>query len=269
MEPQSLLWSVKGKAATVFLLGSLHLLTKDSLSISREIHKAYERAETIVFETNPEGMTDPVVRQKMLGLGLYPKGETLRQHVSEETYRLLERKAAAEGLPMEELDRLKPWLCALTLHARELQRLGFNPKYGIDSHFYEKAKTDKKAMVFLETVEFQLELFASLDRYGQESFLRQTLNDLQVIETMASDLIAAWKGGDARRVDAIIDMSFKDHADIYDRLVVQRNRAWLPRIRKMMKGHNDVFVVVGAGHLVGESGLVERLRRSGHKVTQY
>ena len=47
-----------------------------------------------------------------------------------------------------------------------------------------------------------------------------------------------------------------------------RNERWLPKIQEWAQGNKNVLVVVGAGHLVGNNGLVELLRKKGLKVTQ-
>ena len=51
-----------------------------------------------------------------------------------------------------------------------------------------------------------------------------------------------------------------------DRLIYNRNRKWLAEMPMMMK-QNPTFFVVGAGHLVGDEGVLEGLRKAGYTVT--
>jgi uncharacterized protein YbaP (TraB family) len=262
------LWSLETDKNTIYLLGSLHLLTKDSYPLDEEIERAYDDSQKIVFETDLDGLNSPVMQAKIMTLGLYPSDQTLRQNVSEQTYGALEKKVAAAGLTMPAFDRLKPWACGLTLTVMALQRLGFDLSYGIDTTFFQKAKKDGKDRIFLEPVEYQIDLLAKMANGEQELCLRQTLEDLDVVETMAPDMAAAWKTGDVDRLDSIMNSTLKKHPDILDRLLVQRNRKWLSQIENLMDQDHNVLVIVGAGHLVGPQGLPELLRGKGHKVRQ-
>jgi hypothetical protein len=55
---------------------------------------------------------------------------------------------------------------------------------------------------------------------------------------------------------------------MFDVLVVNRNKSWMPRIEQFLTGHDDALVVVGAAHLVGKQGVLELLRAKGYTVDQ-
>ena len=213
-------------------------------------------------------MDDPATLQRMMKQGLYPNDTKLAEKISDETYGLFQQEVTALGLPIAHFERFKPWLSALTIIALELKRLGFDPKHGIDQHFFNKAKQDGKECVFLESVDYQLGLFANMDDNQQESFLKQTLKDLKIVDTMAQQMIQAWQTGDIDQLGAILQMCFKDHPELYERFVIDRNRAWIGRIEDLMKQGEDVLVVVGAGHLVGKESLIELLRVKGYEPVQ-
>ena len=265
---KNFLWSIETEKNTTYLLGSIHLLKSDSFPLSKGIEDAYGACKKIVFETDIDGTQNPAFQTKMLTLGLYSSGQTLKQNLSKQTYASLKKKAVTAGLSMAQLDRFRPWLCAVTLTAIELQRLGFDPNYGIDMYFFDKAKKDGKEIIFLETVEYQLKAFSEMAERDEESFLRQTLKDLEVIETMFSDIVESWKTGDVDKLESIMKISFKDHPDIYHRLVIQRNKEWITQIENLMKQDDNVLVIVGAGHLAGTENILELLKKKGHKIRQ-
>ncbi len=262
------LWAVKTDKATVYLLGSLHLLKSDSYPLDRNIEDAYRDCKRICLEADIDRLKDPTYQTTMLAQGLYPEGQTLAQNISKETYSLLEKKAAEVGLSMAQLNRFKPWLCNLTLVGLELQRKGFDPTYGVDTYFFNKAKKDGKEMLFLETVEFQMKLFSELDSNEGESLLRQSLKDLEVIDTMLPDMVKAWENGDDARLGSIMNISFKDHPDIYNRFVVQRNKAWVGTIEGLLAQGGTSLVVAGAGHFVGPENLLQLLKGKGYTIEQ-
>jgi uncharacterized protein YbaP (TraB family) len=204
----------------------------------------------------------------MMTHGLYVDGQTLKENVSKETYKMLEEKVVAAGIPMASFDRFKPWFCALTLSVMEFQKLGFLPTYGVDTYFFTKAKKAGKEIIPLESTEFQLNLFAEMVELQQESFLRQTLEEIEVIATMASDMVDAWTAGDLDKMDSIMKMSFKEHPDIYDRFVVERNKKWISKIEHLINQDGNAMVIVGAGHLVGTKNLLDLLRAKGYRIEQ-
>ena len=158
-EPQStpqrhFLWSVETNKNTIYLLGSLHVLTKDSYPLAEAIENAYHHCQKVAFETDIDGLNNPIMQAKIMTLGLYPLDQTLRQHVSEKTYAALEKKVAEAGLSMAVFERLKPWACGVTLTIMALERLGFDLRYGIDTTFFQRAKKDGKERIFLEPVSY-------------------------------------------------------------------------------------------------------------------
>jgi len=267
-QKKNFLWSVKSDTAIIYLLGSVHLLKSDAYPLDNNIEAAYQDCTKVVFETDVGGMATPAVQEQMMTLALYTEGQTLKQSISPEIYRKLEAKVAEAGLPMAQFNQLRPWMCALTLVLLELQKMGFDPSYGIDHYFYNKALQEKKETVYLEPVEYQLGLFADMDAGEEEDFLQQTLKDLEVVKTMFADIISAWKSGDAVRLESILTLSFKDYPEIYDRFLAQRNKAWVGTIERLLGQGGSAFVVVGAGHLVGPDNLLQLLKDRGYTVEQ-
>jgi uncharacterized protein YbaP (TraB family) len=169
---------------------------------------------------------------------------------------------------MAQLNPLKPWLCASAISGLALMQMGFDPNYGVDVYFFDKAKKDGKEQIFLETLEFQMKLFTELPDKEGDALLRQTLKDLEVTETMLPDILGAWKTGDAARFGAIMTKSFQGLPDIYNRFVVQRNKAWVGFIERLIAQGGTAMVVVGAGHLVGPDNLIQLLQGKGYAIVQ-
>ena len=253
---------------TVFLLGSLHVLKSDAYPLAKAINEAYSRSQKVVFETDLAAMMDPAVQAKMLSMGLYPEGQTLFQNISDEMRNSLKKKMSDLGLPLQQFERFRPWFMAVTLTLLELQRLGFSPDYGIDVHFYGRADSDHKEIGFFETVDSQLDLLGKMSAHDQNAFLGQTLMDLEVAAQMADDMLKNWKNGNADKLSAILFKSFKGYPQIEERLLGRRNIQWVKKIEEMMTEDKNIFIVVGAGHLVGPGSVVVLLREKGYVVKQ-
>lgn len=181
---------------------------------------------------------------------------------------MVEKRAKELGMDIQALNRLQPWFVALTLSALKLQTLGFDPNYGIDQYFAEKAKKEKKEIVALETWEDQINLFVGMSQESQELLLLRTLRDLEVMEKELTRIVRSWTVGDVRTIETLLLESFKEYPQVYRRLISDRNKNWLPKIEKLLDQDENYIVVVGAGHLVGKEGIIALLKEKGYSVDQ-
>ena len=265
---KSCLWSLHTPRNTLYLLGSLHLLNRDAYPLATAIENAYADSQQVIFETDIAATNDPDIQAKMLALGLYPEGETLYQNLDGNTRRKLDKKLSELGLPSQNFARFKPWFVALTLTILEFQRLGYNPNYGIDVYFFNKAKDDGKETGFLEPPDYQVDLLGNMDTHDQQSFLGQTLTDLDLVADLAGNMVRYWETGDTDNLHALLFQSLKDYPTIHERLLLQRNRKWVATVEKSMRRDKNVLFIVGVGHLVGPGSVVELLQQKGHRVLQ-
>jgi uncharacterized protein YbaP (TraB family) len=60
----------------------------------------------------------------------------------------------------------------------------------------------------------------------------------------------------------------KKDPQMYQRLLVARNRNWMPKLEALFNRPGRAFVVVGAAHLVGPDGLIALLQAKGYRVEQ-
>ena len=252
----------------MYLVGSIHLLTKDYYPLSPALDTAFKDSDLLVEEADLAEMEAPASQFKLLTRGLLPADQTLDKVVSPSTYDMVAKRVAALGIPIEPLKRFKPWMLAMTLVEMEWQKAGFDASLGLDRHFYDRARTDGKPIQGLETIDYQLSLFDGMTMQQQDRMLAQSLEDLDEERANVFKLTDAWKAGDAGAVERIMLDDMKDDPVMYQRLLVDRNRAWLPKLDALLLRGGRAFVVVGAAHLVGPDGLLAMLRAKGYKVAQ-
>jgi uncharacterized protein YbaP (TraB family) len=212
-------------------------------------------------------MLSPNTQFSMLSKGMLPAGQSIDKVVSPATLALINQHAGGV-LPIEALKQFKPWFLAMTLEAMEWQNAGFDASLGLDKHFFDRAQTDGKGIQGLETTDFQISLFDGLTMDQQDRFLAETLKGVDKEKASVARLTGAWKAGDAATVERLVMADVKSDPVIYDRLLVARNRAWLPKIEALFSRPRHAFVVVGAAHLVGPDGLVAMLKAKGYQVVQ-
>lgn len=264
------LWEVKTATNTVYILGSIHLARPSLYPLDKRIEDAFQRSNTLVVEVNIEAF-DPVVLQEMfVERGVYSDGSTIRNHLSEGTFKLVVEKLGSLNLGLTQMVFFKPWFLSITLVTFELLKLGFDSEYGIDKHFLVKAK-GKKRILELESVEYQLNLFDSFTDEQQDLLLFSTLLDLDIMEEEMDNLIKAWESGDAVKTEEILMQGLDEYPEILpiiDKIFYERNRNMVSKIEDYLDTNDTYFVVVGAGHLVGEKGIIQLLNKKGYSLQQ-
>ena len=263
------MWKVEGASgSSAYLLGSLHVLTADFYPLHATINKAFTESKTLVEEVDIDEMSDPMIMMAALSKAMLTDGRTLDQVVAPEVYAEVKKRAEQTGLPMVALQRMKPWLVAITLMAPTLQAAGFKPELGIDRHFFDRAKDSGMKRQALETMAFQLDQFDTLSPKLQEELLKSTMDDLDSEVSGVKDMAQAWTYGNVAAIEKLTLASLQEAPELYERLLVQRNLNWIPHVETCLKQNSACFIVVGAAHLVGPDGLPTLLSKKGYKVTQ-
>ena len=126
-------------------------------------------------------------------------------------------------------------MLALTLEGLEWQKAGFDPELGLDKHFYDQAQADGKPVQGLETIEYQISRFDEMPMELQDRLLAETLKELDTEKASVAKLTDAWKAGDAPTVERIVLDGPQPEPELYQRLLVERNRNWLPEARSALR----------------------------------
>ena len=265
---KSFLWKATKGTGSLYLVGSVHLLTKDYYPLNPTLDAAFKDAELLVEEIDLGEMMATENQMQMLMSGMLPSGQTLDKVIAPATMAAVTKRVETLGMPIEPLKRFKPWLLSLTLLGMEWQKAGFEAELGLDKHFYDRARADKKPVQGLETVAFQISRFDEMTAEEQDRLLAETLSELDTQKTAVTALADAWKVGDAATVEKIVLQDLKSDPRLYQRMLVDRNRDWLPKLEAIASRGTRAFVVVGAAHLVGPEGLIEMLKAKGYRTEQ-
>ena len=274
--PVPLLWKVSDKDNAVYLLGSFHLLRPGDYPLSSDADAAFADAERVLFELSPEEMRSPALPQLMAQAAIRTDGKTLQQDLDAETWARFEawgrtNQATLQqmGLSPQMLTVFEPWFIAVTISIVEMTKQGLDPKLGLDNHFMDQALAAGKPTGGLERAQEQIAVLDGMDATEQRQFLAESLQEAEKGAAETQRLHAAWRRGDAEELwnGMVADMRTQ-YPRLYQRINVDRNDAWVPKIRRILDqpGDDDALVVVGALHLLGDDGVVEKLRARGYQV---
>jgi uncharacterized protein YbaP (TraB family) len=264
------LWEAKSDTATVYLLGSIHVATDRLYPLDEAIEAAFRGSDDLVVEVDLDKESPAQTQVLMMQRGAYGDGRTLETELPADVYALAAERFKNAGMPIGMFSKFKPWFAALTLTSLEVQRLGYDPKFGIDRHFLDLAR-GKIPVLELESFEEQIALIDGLSNLDQERFLVYTMEDLDTLSADMNGLFRSWRAGDAKAVEDILNRSVSDRPELAGMVrsfIDERNQRMLGKIIGYLESGNTYFVVVGAGHLVGDGGLIEQLRKKGYAVRQ-
>lgn len=264
-------WKVTGGKGAAFLLGTVHVGKADIYPLAAVIEDSFKQSDALVEEVDPDNAAEAQRQaQDILKGGLYPDGDSIANHLGETTRDRLTEYAKTGRLGAD-YTRAKPWLLSLMIVQLQLQQMGFDPSQGLDQHFIQEARKMHKPIEGLETADSQLRMFSSFSDELQDQLLLATLVDAAAATEMLDRTLAAWRAGD---IEAMADLITRDVREypflktLKDKLLYQRNDAMTRQIEAFLQTGKTYFVAVGAGHLVGERGIVNQLRRKNYRVDQ-
>ena len=264
------IWKINGKSNTVYLFGSIHVANKSMYPLGDKVNAAFQQSEVLVVEVDEAQVDQVKLQEIMMAKGFYEGSETIKDHVSEETLKLLQQLLTDTGVPYITVARMRPGIIALTLTVAKIVKMGYSPELGIDRYFMQQARGRKKVLQ-LESMEEQMDLLLSFS--DDDLMLKHTLISLDKLPKMIFDLINSWKNGDEKLLEKIMltdqKNEYPEFNGLLKRLIEDRNVTMTVKIQNMLNESKDYFVVVGAGHLVGEKGIVAQLKRNGFSVQRH
>ena len=266
---KSFIWKISSEASSIYLLGSIHVASPEIYPLDSSIEDAFELADNLVVEVDISQLDEMQTLQLIMDYGTYPPGDGLRNHISDELYAQLVEQLGFYTL-MFDFDIFRPWVVVLTQEQLQLQELGYNPQYGIDLYFINKALENGKDIIELETADFQFELLSSFSDELMILMLEENLENPLTQEDLDM-LFGAWEDGDAAEMELLLFEALAEEpalAPYYEKMVYERNINMAEIIEGFLTDDETYFVVVGAGHLVGENGLIDILDGRGYVTEQ-
>jgi len=259
------LWRVSAGERTVWLFGSVHLLPAGGFTVDGALERAFQSADRVCMEIDNDAADETTQATVTLGRAVDPEGRDLFELLGPEADRV---RAAAEdaGVPIESLAMFEPWFAGITVSVLALQAHGYDVQHGVEQVIQAEARSAGKSGCGLETIDGQLEILDTLSPELQAEILMQALTEAANIDEQVGPMVAAWQAGDLPGLEDSLDEDFGDYPELADALIYRRNQQWAGQVEDMLDGDEDVLLVVGAMHLVGDRGLPALLQARGLRV---
>ena len=265
-----LLWKISGRGIEKpsYILGTHHAVPFTYCDSIPGLMKAFEEVDFVIgeFDMVKMGEMNPAQMQNMHKMMMMPADTTLLSLFSKEEKELLDAYLKETlGAQLEMFSTMKPMTIMVTVQNKILMDIipDIASMTGMDKYMQTLAASKGKSVGGLETMEYQMNLLYGNSLEEQADALLEMAQNSNSKELLM-DLTAAYKSQD---LDALWSV-FKDQMTRYeyDALVSVRNQNWKKQIVELLPAQSSLFVV-GSGHLPGEKGMINLLKKAGYKVT--
>ena len=268
-EADALLWEITGPGmpSPSYVYGTIHMIDADDYFLPKGTLSAIENCKAMFFEIDVNEMTDMSAMMGLMDKIFMKDGKTLKELLSKEDYKLVGDYFSKMGLPIMLLERIKPlFLSAMTYGDFSPDAFQKGEMKSYELEFNELAQDKGMETGGLETIEFQIGVFDKIPYEAQAEMLVQSLKTVDTENDEMKIMTDMYKKQQITKMATMALGEGEGNLQGYESLLLsERNKSWIPQILEQSK-KKPTFFAVGAGHLGGEMGVLNLLRKEGVKV---
>lgn len=258
----SLLWQLSGNGLVKpsYIYGTIHSICQDDLYVSDKLESSFSKCEKLVLEID---IDDPEMGQKLHKLSYNQNKENLKSRFKDPKDLEIVNDFFIEtyGVGLDNLGTLKPF----ALLSMILQKsLDCNSPQSFERTFEDMAGKLEIEILGLETIEEQVALFDDVAIEDQLEWLVYYTKNRDELKNGMNDMISLYKKEDLEGLSELIS-KYPEYQQIEGKLLIERNRKWIAKIEQFA-AETPTFFAVGAGHLPGDEGVLNLLKKAGYKV---
>ncbi|MCX6294200.1 MAG: TraB/GumN family protein [Sphingobacteriales bacterium] len=257
----TLLWEVSanGLATPSYLFGTFHLMCKDDIIFSKNFSNALSNANTLVMEIDLSDAKNTFGAIEFLKM---KNDTTLKMILSQNEYnRLSMFFKDSLKMSLTFFENMKPVFLQALFYPK---MMSCKQSGSLEEAIMAQAKKANKQIKGLETIELQSALLDNLSYQEQAKSLMELIDDFNNQKLNFEQLLMSYKSQNAKEMSKLIE-SDPELKNQKPELLDNRNLNWVNQFEQLMP-NASLFVAVGAGHLFGELGLIQLLRKKGYQL---
>lgn len=274
--------SKEGIDNKIYLFGSIHAADERAYPMQNKVMEVYNNSDYLAVELDLMAFkSDLSAQMEMLQMFLCENGKTLKDYLSSEGYAIIVEYMKDNDIYISTYEMYRPAMIYSLLSNVTIEKSKLDSKKGIDMYFLSEAKKDKKEILEIESAQMQYNLLSSLPDELYELIILSYIEQEEQEISDLKELYEGWLSGDVKSlsssddfdIDKIkvgkfeFDKEMELLNDFNNELINNRNDGMNSVIDNYFKEGKNVFVVVGAAHVVGDNGLVNSLVKSGYNVS--
>ena len=269
-----LLWKISGNKLEQpsYLFGTHHLVPLSFLDSIAGLDQAFMATEQTIGELDMNNLGE--LQMELMMASLMPEGESYDDLMNEDDRNLLDETLKEYvGVGLNQFGQMKPAMLNTLLSVMMYKKMYPSDEEGLsmDEYFQKEARDRYRQTLGLESVQDQIDvLFGSQPIERQAESLICTIKNMDYGKKQMDRLMTAYYAQDLTAMAELYEEDDPNNPcpsteDEKDELNKNRNEKWMEKLPEMMSEKSS-FIAVGCLHLVGDDGLINRLRKEGYKV---
>lgn len=271
------------KGNVIWLLGSIHVGRDDYYPLPDYVMDAFEGSDALAVEADIISFeTDQVAQTQALMMMMYTDGTKIADHISDELYEEAVALMTEYGQYNILLDYFMPITWYQTINSLSVVEAGGNVSLGIDRYFLNYAKETDMKVLEVESAEFQYGMMADFSEELQILMLQSTVDNFYEFDEMRTDLkelMDLWQSGNEAAFAEYLAQSsdipegYQNYENLdalleeyNNAMIVERNQSMTEYAIDALESGEEIFICVGAAHVVGEDAMADNLRELGYTV---
>ncbi|WP_293308880.1 TraB/GumN family protein [Pedobacter sp. UBA5917] len=260
----SLLWEISGKGLKKpsYLFGTHHLVNAKFADTMKVLQEKLKSVDAVVGEI----LMDSTVQTK-LGPFLIMKNNTLNSLLTKAEYKEVEDyfKSKQPDFELKQLNNFKPAMVSIMVALFDDPEVQKGLGDGIDDSFQKYAKKNAKSVFGLETAEYQGALLFDTDLQKQKKALLKAIRETAKNKQKMEELKTYYLAQDIDKLTSFFKAFDEENKEFMTEMLKNRNKRWLDQLPAQME-KQSLFIAVGAGHLLGDEGLIKGLQTLGYTL---
>ncbi len=261
-DEDTLLWEISGNQLSrpSYLFGTFHMMCKDDIIFSPQLRLALHQSEKVYFEMD---LDDPANTLGAIFFMNMKDGKTLKELYSITEYgRLNTFFKDSLGMTLSMFGKMKPNFLEAMLFPK---MIACKTMSGVEEELMKIVIQEKKEIKGFENIEFQASVFDIIPYADQARDLLKSIDSMQSYKQYFDTMLTVYKNQQLREIEKMFtkpEFGMNDNREI---LLDSRNKNWVEQLNILLP-KESLFIAVGAGHLVGEKGLIELLKKEGYTL---
>jgi uncharacterized protein len=265
-------WEVNGtQGGKVYLLASLPMGQQDLYPLSSTITDAFQKSNYLFLQHHRNDNNAIYTNEELYKKGRLEDNDTLSNHLSEESYEQLQSWLTRLKLSKTSMDRYHPWVVALTLSSLDIASNGNEERLTLQSYFFKKAQRNNKRIYSLERVSDHLMRMKDEDPIFQENLLQTYMYSSEILSESVEKTFMKCKEGNVSFFEESLLHPFEAFPLVKERVLSEANEKFMKKVLRYRgnKKGRSYFIIIGLEYLLGDTGILARLKEAEIEVVSH
>ena len=267
-----------GDGDAIWLFGSIHVGLEEYYPLPDYVMDAFENSDALAVEFDIVAFQkDMQAQTAALTALIYTDGTTIADHIPAELYEQAVEIIDENSMYVSAYDSYCPILWSSLLDNILMEKAGAETNLGVDMHMINLAYDCDKPVLDVESPELQYNLMAGFSEELQIMLLEKSVENFERYNLygMAMNmLMKTWMTGDEETLVLMLneesqlgtERERELYAEYTDALITQRNLSMTAYAEDALESGDELFICVGAAHIVGPDAMADLLAERGYTV---